>query len=256
MLRVMCLCGAIVAGGWMSSARAADYGTIEGQFILDGAVPSLPPEVTKGDPTAKDAAVCAAEDVPNELLVVDPTSKGIANIAIYLRKAPANVHPDLKASKEKEVKFNQKGCRFEPHMLIVRTDQTVKCVSEDGVAHNLRTSPFSNQAQNFTVPANDQKGTAVAMSKTENVPVKVQCDIHQFMDAFWVVTDNPYAAVTDKDGKFKIENLPVGTYEFTVWQEDAGYINRKFSVTVKAGDNQLPVEKVALSKFKNASKVK
>jgi len=258
MLRVICLCGALSAAATalMPAAGAAEYGNIEGQFVLDGEIPKLNPKVKKGDPTAKDPTVCAAADVPDEILVVDPATKGIANIAVYLRKAPADMPADLKASSAKEVEFDQKGCQFSPHMIIVRTDQSVRCVSSDAVAHNLRTSPLSNNGINFTVPASDKKGTAVAMPKPENLPVRVQCDIHQWMAGFWVVTDNPYAAVTDKEGKFKIEKLPVGKYEFVVWQEDAGYINRKYAVEVKAGDNKLAVEKVPLAKFKTASKAK
>ena len=55
---------------------------------------------------------------------------------------------------------------------------------------------------------------------------------------------------TDAEGKFKIENLPVGKHKFTVWQESAGYIDRSFEVTVKKGDNELPAIKVPLAKFK------
>jgi hypothetical protein len=81
------------------------------------------------------------------------------------------------------------------------------------------------------------------------LPITVKCDIHNWMESRWIVTDHPYVAITDKEGKFKIENLPVGKHEFTVWQEKSGYIERKFPVDVKAGAQTLPAQKVPAAKF-------
>lgn len=240
---------AAVAHQAPSIAGAADVGAIEGQIVLDGDAPKLLPKVSKGDATARDPATCAADEVPDESLVVDPASKGIANVIVYLRKAPANMPAALKVSKEKELTMDQKGCRYFPHVLAVRTDQTVKCISSDPVAHNVNIAPFTNDPKNFIVAGNDKQGTAVTLPKPEGLPVNVKCDIHTWMQSYWVVTDHPYVAVTDKDGKFKIEGLPVGEHSFTVWQEKAGYINRKFTVNVKAGLQTLPVTKVPVAAF-------
>lgn len=240
----------LVALAISAPAMAAGWGSVEGQFILDGKVPDVPPIVKEGDATVKDAAVCAAEGVPNDALAFDPETGGIAYVFVYMRRAPSEVHPDLKSSQQKEVVFDQKGCRFVPHALIVRTDQVVICKSSDAVAHNLHTNPFANTPANFIVQPNDSKGMPVKMPSVESLPVKVQCDIHPWMGAWWVVVDHPYAAVTDKTGKFKIENLPEGEHEFRVWHEAAGYIDRKFVVKVKAGETTtVPPVKVPLASF-------
>ena len=73
------------------------------------------------------------------------------------------------------------------------------------------------------------------------------------MKARWLILDHPYAAVTSKDGKFQIEKLPEGQYDFIVWHERTGYIKydskRGFKVTVAAGKTNaikpflVPVEK-------------
>jgi major membrane immunogen (membrane-anchored lipoprotein) len=34
-----------------------------------------------------------------------------------------------------------------------------------------------------------------------------------------VVIDNPFFGVTSKDGSFKIENVPPGTYKLKTWHE-------------------------------------
>lgn len=237
-------------------ALAQSWGTVEGQFVLDGDMPELPPKIAKGDKTAKEP-MCAVNGVPDESLVVNAENKGIANICLYIRKAPAMIHPDLKESKEKEVVFDQKGCIFLPHMLIVRTDQTVMVKSGDSFQHNTRTNGFSNEGKNLVIAANERNGVPIQMPNSELrlTPVKVNCDIHPWMEAYWVVTDHPYVAVTDADGKFKIENLPAGEHTFRVWQERSGYVKtaefeRDLTVTIKAGETlTLPPFKVPAASF-------
>jgi hypothetical protein len=48
--------------------------------------------------------------------------------------------------------------------------------------------------------------------------VNVYCNIHPEMAATIKVVDSPYFAVTGPDGKFKIENVPAGTYPLVGWQ--------------------------------------
>ena len=236
-----CVIAAIAATSltWAGFAIAADeWGNIEGQFVLEGDIPVLKPIVAKGDPAVKDSKVCAANEVPDDSLAINPDNKGIANICLYIRKAPKSVHPDLKASAEKEIVFDQVGCRFFPHLLIVRTDQTVLVKSGDSISHNTHTNPFKNSAQNLTIAANERKGVPYHMKQSElaGVPVKVNCDIHPHMLAYWLVTDHPYVAVTDANGKFAIKNLPVGDHTFRVWHERPGYVNCaefKKDVTIK-----------------------
>lgn len=236
-----------------STVHAAGWGSVTGQFVVDGKVPVVPPLVEKGDASAKDAAVCAAQAVPNDAMSFNAENGGIANVVVYMRRAK-NIHPDLKASKQKTVEFDQVGCNFIPHMQIVRTDQTIICKSSDAVAHNVHATPFANSAVNFIVQPKDQTGVEVRMPLAEPVApyVEVKCDIHPWMKAWWVVVDHPYAAVTDKDGKFTIENLPEGDNEFRVWHEKVGFINKKWVVNVKADKTTtLDTVKVSLASFKD-----
>ncbi|MFH1300420.1 MAG: hypothetical protein ABIK07_05115, partial [Planctomycetota bacterium] len=208
---------------------AAGWGSVTGQFVFDGPVPKPVIQRTKGDPSVKDSAVCAAEDHFNKDLVINPENKGIQNVFMYMRK-PNEIHPDLKESKEKTVVFDQKGCTFYPHSLVVRTDQTVLVKSDDPVAHNTHTFPIKNQAVNFILAPNDREGKEVANVIPEILPMQVKCDIHPWMTAYWFVADHPYAVVSDKDGKFTIENLPEGKNDFRIWHEKVGYVERKFTV--------------------------
>lgn len=51
------------------------------------------------------------------------------------------------------------------------------------------------------------------------------------MSAFVVVFDNPYFAVTAKDGSYKIDNVPPGAYKLKTWHE-----------TLKSEEQEVKVE--------------
>lgn len=235
-----CAAFALMVTGLAQSANA-QWGTLKGQVVLDGDIPDIKPLVVKGNAQVKDAAVCAAENVPDEKLVVNPQSKGIKNVVIYLTKKPAKIHPSLEKSSSPQVTFDQKGCQFLPHVLLVRTDQTVLVLSDDDAAHNTHTYPIKNRQDNFVVSPKDRKGVTVKpLTLAEKLPTKVSCDIHSWMVAYWVILDHPYAAVTDENGNFEIPNLPAGNNEFSVWQESAGYLEKKYTVMINNGVNEQP----------------
>lgn len=228
----------VAAAMWVLAGTAAEaqWGSIKGRVILDGEVPPVKLLIKKGDAAAKDAAVCAAQDIPDEAVVVDPSSKGIANVAIYLRKAPTKVHPDLKKPEKVSIVYDQKFCKFIPHMAVVQAGQSVEVLNSDEIAHNTRGNPLKNQGFNFVVPGNTAEGSGVKVpvKQGESVPVQVKCDIHPWMTGWWVMVDHPYAVVTGEDGTFEIKGLPAGEHEFRVWQEKVGYLEKSLKVTVKA----------------------
>ncbi len=264
--RTWLLCSLIVGAsvlsqsgfGTRTAAWAADgdnLGSFSGQVVLDGEIPKLEPAVTDKDPKAADLKACNLTEVPSEKLVVDPKTKGIKNVFVYLKKAPAGMPAAFKKSKNPTVDFDQKGCQFLPHSLLVRNDQTVKVLSKDPFGHNTHTYPVRNQPFNSAIKSNENVGVDVTPKVAESLPLQVKCDIHPWMTAWWLVLDHPYAAVTDAEGKFKIEDLPVGEHKFFVWQEGFGYVvgpkgEREFTVTI-APKKDFPLKITAdVKKFK------
>lgn len=240
----------LVFAASLPGTAQAQWGDIEGQFVLEGEVPEPVYIFKKGDPV-KDAEVCAAEDFKSDALVVDSETKGIANVFIYLRSAP-QIHPDLAESKEDAVVFDQKGCRFIPHALFVRTDQDVIVKSDDPIAHNTHTFTLRNQPVNILIAANDREGVEVSVPLPEILPMQVKCDLHPHMLAYWLILDHPYAAISGKDGKFTIKGLPAGEHSFRVWHEKVGYVDRAYTVTVKDGETtKLEPVKIPLERFED-----
>jgi hypothetical protein len=243
------------------------YGSISGTFILKGDIPKTEFVIKNGilvdgGLKPKDPTVCAAGDLRSDSLVIDSKTKGIGNIFVYLRKAPKKIHPKLVKPPKDKKEFNQKACRFFPHAMFVRAGQTVNVRTSDNCAHNTHTYPLRNEAENFVVPANAKKPVPLVHEVSEILPMKVGCDIHPWMSAYWLILDHPYATVTIAKvsgkkggplvGSFKIDNLPDGDYEFRVWHERVGYISvdeasrRGFKVTIKGDVKktfEVPVEK-------------
>jgi hypothetical protein len=219
---------------------AAGYGTLVGTIRYEGTPKELPPLVAAGDPTLKpeDRTVCAATAVPDESLVVNPAGNGLANAIVFLEKRPSNIKPELAQPSADSVFFDQKGCRFLPHVLVVQIGQPLLVVSDDPIPHNTHTRPKRNPEFNKLVAANERTGVPCVYKKPESGPISVVCDLHTWMKAYHFPIDHPYAAVTDKDGRFKIEGLPAGKHFFNVWHErapgDAHLLDRKLQITIEA----------------------
>lgn len=235
--------------------EAAGYGNLVGTITYEGTPRELPVLVAKDDPKVKpdDRAVCAAEPVPDESLVVNPDNKGIANVIVFLEKRPANIKPELAKPPSEPVLFDQKGCRFLPHVLLVQAGQPLLIVSDDSIPHNTHTNPKRNPAFNQVIKPNDRTGTPCDYKKAEPGPLPVVCDYHPWMKAWHFPVDHPYAAVTDKDGKFRIEGLPAGTQTFSIWHErgpgTAQLLERKLQIKIEVDQDTTKDLTFGASKF-------
>ena len=214
-----------------STSESGGVGSFSGRVVLDGITPALVALISKGDSTAKDSEVCAAEEIPDESMLVGGDD-GIANVFVFLRKAPKGLN--VSASAE-PIAIDQKGCRFFPHASVVQLGQPVQVLSDDAVQHNVHTFPKRNQGVNLLINANDREGVELKYRSAESEPFAIKCDIHSWMVAYQMVLDHPFAAVTDADGNFTIEGLPTGSHEFRVWHEMSGFLERKLVVDVTTG---------------------
>ena len=241
----------LVVAGLMSAstAVAADWGTLTGKFVYDGA----PPTPAKLSVT-KDVEVCGQHPLVDESLLVDADG-GIANVVIYVRDAKVDVHPDYDATANDEVLLDNKNCRFEPHVLPIRLTQTLVMANADPVGHNSNVQPLGDAGANPLIAAGGK--ATHKFNRKQSLPVPVTCNIHPWMKAYVLPRDNPYTAVSAEDGTFTIENLPAGKdIEFQVWHETAGYVDTpkwskgRFKMKLKPGDNDLGTIKLDPKLFK------
>lgn len=229
-------------------AADAPSGVFKGVVTFKGSPP--PPKLLfgKNDPKIEkpdDRAVCAAADYfSDEFLVNEKAGNGVANVVIYIEKTPAGYTPP--PVPEEPAVFDQKGCRFIPHILLVRCNQKVLIKSDDPLAHNTHITSLRNQEFNKAIGANDRVGLEYIYKKPERQPVPVKCDLHTFMKAHHLPLEHPLAAVTDADGKFEIKGVPPGKHKFNIWHEMCGYLKRDLEVDIKA--DKPTEEKLSYSK--------
>jgi plastocyanin len=231
----------------LPTEASAQWGTLKGKFVIDGAAPKLVnPDVNK------DVEVCGKHMLVNEELLVD-AGGGIANVVVYVRTKGVQVHPDVAAAATKPVVYDNKGCRFEPHILGVMVGQPVILKNSDPVGHNSNVQPIGDQGVNPLIPSGGE--IEHKFNRSQFVPVSITCNIHPWMKGYVLPRENPYIAVSGKDGTIELKNLPVGELEFQAWHEKSGYLatsdwdKGRFKLTIKDGDNSLGDKKIPVALF-------
>lgn len=183
---------------------------VSGTVKLAGPVPAVKPNRAMGaDPS------CSAlhpEPPPKEDLVVDPAG-GVRWVFVYLKKGLEGRRFDPPAG---AAMIDQVGCTYTPHVLGVMVGQTLNFRNSDPLLHNVHGIPFLNKEFNFGQTKGAVNGVRFVR---EEVPVKIQCNIHPFMTAWVGVVEHPFFAVTDAQGRYEIHDLPAGTYTIAGWHE-------------------------------------
>ena len=221
-----------------AAGKAEGWGTLKGQVVFGGNAPPEEILVPQGQ-APKNPEVCAKNaPIKSEKLVVDGATKGVKNALVYLTRVdPASVNPDAKAAAAKaDVFFDQKNCIFEPHVLAIMAGAKIELKSSDPVNHNINVRFRANALFNKLLAANAQQ--PYSPPAAERQPTQVTCDIHNWMEGYWMVLDHPYFAVTDAKGNFEIKNVPAGPQKVVVWQEAAKYVTAASGdeVTITAND--------------------
>lgn len=207
------------AGGGMPATRGT--GGIVGSVRYSGPVPE-----PRTVPVEGDAAACG-DSRRIDALTLGPDG-GLRDAVVAL--AVGGIPPTAASATSAGPLLDQVGCEFVPHIVLARVGDTVRVRNSDPLTHNVHTAAFDNRTVNRMQP-----GGAPELELTFTAPerVKVQCDIHPWMSAWIIVTDHPWAAVTDEDGGFALDGVPAGPRNVEVWHEALGEEVRP--VTVEEG---------------------
>ena|ERR1051325_222676 len=211
---------ALLAG----SVQLASAGEISGKVTLKGTPkPEVP--IDLGDICGK---LHNGEKVTTRHFVVG-ANNGLGNVFVYLKEgAPKGGEPATQPL------LDQKGCLYEPYVLGAVAGKPVKIRNSDPFMHNVHATPKNNKEFNFAQAVQGQVNEKAF--DTPEVLVRMKCDVHPWMFAYIGVVDHPYYAVTDKDGSFKISNVPAGNYTVEAFHLKAGSKTEK--VTVGASDSK------------------
>lgn len=182
----------------------ADTADLSGRITLSGHRP--PPRKLS---ITKDDEVCGAVDTRVDVEGVDG---GVANVVIEIKDVEGeNFQYD---DPPDGYVIRQKNCQFSPYLIVVPDGKEIQVFNDDPVGHNVNTGAW-NQMQ----PPGKQPIVKPVEGKS---PIKIVCNIHSWMEGWIYPVQNPYFAVTDESGNFKISAVPPGRYRISIWHPSLG----------------------------------
>jgi plastocyanin len=193
--------------GILSALQLVRAGDLTGTITLKGTAPAemdIGPKMTEASPDC--AALYAGKALPTTHFYVVGAGGELADVVVYLKGVPSA----STGASAPPVVLDQKGCVYTPTILAVQTGQKLIVKNSDPCVHNVHTVPAVNEMVNqVQMPG----GADLTFTFDKPEPfLKFQCDVHPWMFAWVSVFDHPYFAISGKDGKFTIKNVPPGKY--------------------------------------------
>jgi len=183
-------------------------GAIGGRVELRRVAPAI-----ERRPTVSELGAPEERDLPDRLRSV-----------VYLESAPRGAFEQAEPGR---ASMDQRNETFVPHVLAITTGTTVDFPNSDKFYHNVfslsKTRPFDlgrYAAGNSRPVRFDRAGI-----------IRVFCDIHSHMNAFILVFSHPFFALTDPEGRYRIDHVPPGTYGVIAWNEGVSSDARPITVS-------------------------
>ena len=189
------------------SIEAARNGAIRGRVELRRVAAAVARR-----PGVADLGTPAGRDMPDLLRSV-----------VYLESAPRGA---FETNDGGHAVMDQRNETFVPHVIAITTGTTVDFPNSDAFYHNV----FSLSKTKAFDLGRYAAGNSRPVRFDRPGIVRVFCDIHAHMNAYILVFGHPFFALTDKDGRYRIENVPPGTYGVIAWNEGTSSETRPVSV--------------------------
>ncbi|MEK7286177.1 MAG: carboxypeptidase-like regulatory domain-containing protein [Nitrospirota bacterium] len=129
-------------------------------------------------------------------------------------------HPQT-ASHHEMYESNEQGHVHHVHPLVAvfQDRQRISVVNQDPISHNgqLFQQETGHVLLNFPIAGKEKSWGGIPRFENGKKFVQMICGMHEYMQTYGMVVDNPYYAQTKKDGFFQIEEIPEGTYQVMAW---------------------------------------
>jgi len=205
------------------AAASADAATVTGMVKLEGAAPVMSAIQMSADPTCQSQHTAP---VKTQDVVAGPAGE-LANVIVYIKDFKGVVPPPSTS-----VQIDQKGCQYWPHVNAIQVGQTLEIKNSDPTLHNIHALAKENSEFNEGQPVQGMVSKK-KFDKPELMPIKIKCDVHQWMNSYMAVLPHPYFGISDDKGNFSIKNLPPGTYTIEAWHEKYGPQDQQITVGPK-----------------------
>ena len=227
---IVVLAAFVLAGSW----QVATAGDVTGKVTLKG----TPPAETPIDYNSDCAPLHPTQLTTRRWIV--GKDNGLKDVFVYISKGCEGKTFPVPTT---AVELDQSKCTYQPYVLGAMVGQKIKIKNSDPILHNVHATPKIAGNDEFNIPqANLGQIDEKSFAKQE-VLVRVKCDVHNWMFTYIGVCDNPYFAVTDENGSFKIPNLPAGEYTLTAYHLKAHGTTPGVSQTIKVeGDKAVTAD--------------
>jgi plastocyanin len=196
-------------------------GTVEGRVTLSGPKPAAPGPLD----TSSDPACAKAHLLDETVLLGGKDGRGLANVVVRLKGPRAAAPPTA------PVRLEQRACAYRPRVQGAVVGEPLEVFNADPMLHNVHAYAGTKGLFNVAQPP----GSPMVTKPSPAGPgaVRFKCDVHRWMAAWVVYGESPFFTVTDRDGAFRLEGLPAGTWELELWHESFGTLT--LPVEVKDG---------------------
>jgi hypothetical protein len=200
----------------------ATAASVTGAVKFEGTPPIFKPI----DMSASPACAQANLSPVTPPVVVTGANDALANVVVFVKSGLGRYsYP----APQTPVTLDQKGCMYVPHVVALMVGQPFEVANSDLTLHDIHPMLRNNRPWSLS----ELPGRAPVRSTFQNAEfaANVGCMIHPWMRAYLFVFDQPYFAVTSKEGTFSLQNLPPGTYTIEAWHEP----NQTLDQTVMLG---------------------
>lgn len=180
-------------------------GELSGTITFKGEPPANPPIKVIVNPEY------CGDTVYDETYRVNPQNKGLENVVISIEGIEKGKKPN-----EQPVILETLKCRFVPHVQAGLVGSSYEVQNMDSVPHVYRLWQNGQTILNVAIPPH---GRNIKKTMSETGILTEGCTLHPFMKGAIFVAPNPYFSVTDKDGNFRISDIPPGKYRVKIWHE-------------------------------------
>jgi plastocyanin len=222
----------------MCRVRAVLAVALAGLMAAAHVPPSAPPDAVNGAIRGRVELRTAPADHGRRPNVADlgmPVTPGATDrrrSVVYLDPAPQAAFEPRGGPR---ARLDQRNESFVPHVLAIVAGTTVDFPNNDETFHNV----FSLSKEGPFDLGRYAAGRSKSVRFDRPGIIRVFCDIHSHMSAFILVFAHRFFAVTDDSGRFRIDNVPPGTYTVVAWHDAAGEESRRAVVPETGGDVEL-----------------
>lgn len=265
MIKTAILLSAIFCCAFQNPVPACgqEWASLKGRFVFEGEIPK---QKTVTLPRLQNTP---ALKIPDERLLIDKETKGIANILVFAahelsgEKTPMPVHSEARLPKVPEHKVLSEQFGINPRISYMHTAQQLMVLNPTNLPQVIESRSMlkKNERKSHTV----RPGRFITRKSTEPTlaPFFFGHGPNPALGGWVLARDNNYVDITNSKGEFEIANLPLGTWNFVAWIElcaekpsvklqakEEVWVNGQFTATIDKRGTDLGVIAVSADNFK------